>query len=102
MAFVVLPLMIKAHVAGFSTAFAGLAAGLTLGVGVAVQPTGRRLDQISGSPGAKVGVGAVAVGMLIASLATLSQNLALVPLAVTILGAGYGLTLVAGLLRSNR
>jgi len=97
-AFVVLPLMIRAHVAGFSIAFAGLAAGLTLGVGVAVQPLGRRLDTATGSRGAKVGLGAVALGMLVASLATLSQNLALVLLAVATLGAGYGLTLVAGLI----
>ncbi len=97
-AFVVLPLVAAARLSGIDIAFAGITAGVTLGVGVAAQPLGRRLEQARGSWGAKVGLGAVTVGLAIASLATLSQSIPFLLLAASVLGVGYGLTLVAGLL----
>lgn len=100
--FAVLPLVIQAHVAGFGSAFAGLTGGLTLGVGVAVQPLGHRLDSVDARLGARVGLGAVGIGMALASLAAFAENVLLVLLAAAVLGAGYGLTLVAGLLEVQR
>lgn len=101
-AFAVLPVVIARQVSGFGSAFAGLTAGLTLGVGVAVQPLGRRLDRADGARGTKAGLIAVVVGLFIASLAAFTASIPLVVLAAAVLGSGYGLTLVAGLLEVQR
>ncbi|HEX4246055.1 MAG TPA: MFS transporter, partial [Acidimicrobiales bacterium] len=45
-AFAVLPAVISTHTAGYGIAFAGGVAGLTLAVGVLVQPVARRLDGV--------------------------------------------------------
>ena len=82
--------------------FATLLAALTLGTGVAVQSWARRLDARSAVLAPRVGLGAVVVGTLMAAgAATLAAPALAVP-ASLVLGCGYGLCLVAGLLEVQR
>ncbi len=101
-AFAVLPTVIAAHTRGHSVVFAGATAGLTLAVGVGVQPLARRLDRVDSARGGLVGIGAVAAGLLVGAAAAHLGNQALVLVAAVVLGAGYGLTLVSGLLEVQR
>lgn len=101
-AFAVLPTVISSHTHGFGIAFAGLTAGLTLGVGVLVQPIARRFDTVGHTRGATVGLAAVTAGMLVGAYAAHLENPLLVLVAAAVLGAGYGLCLVAGILEVQR
>jgi MFS family permease len=100
--FAVLPTVISARTTGYGIAFAGLVAGVTLGVGVAVQPLARRLDRADDARGASVGLAAVVVGLGLAALAAHLGSPALVLVTAAVLGAGYGCCLVAGLLEVQR
>jgi MFS family permease len=70
--------------------------------GVLVQPIARRLDRDDDARGASVGLAIVVLGMLLAALATHLVSPLLVLVAATVLGAGYGFCLVAGLLEVQR
>jgi MFS family permease len=101
-AFAVLPTVVSSHTQGYGIAFAGLVAGITLGVGVLVQPVARRIDRSDDARGAPVGMAAVVGGMLLAALSALLGSPILVLLTGAVLGAGYGFCLVAGLLEVQR
>ncbi len=100
--FAVLPTVVADNTTGFGIAFAGIVAGLTLGVGVLVQPVARRLDRSDSARGSAVGLGATVLGMGVAALAAEQRSPALVLAAAVVLGAGYGFCLVAGLLEVQR
>ncbi|MGO9029004.1 MAG: MFS transporter [Acidimicrobiales bacterium] len=100
--FAVLPTVVSSHTRGLGIAFGGLVAGVTLGVGVLVQPLARRIDRSDDARGAAVGMGAVVGGMLLAALAAHLVSPPVVVLAGAVLGAGYGFSLVAGLLEVQR
>jgi hypothetical protein len=101
-AFVVLPGIVSAQTKGFGIVFAGVCAGLTLTTGVLIQPLARRLDGIDSVRGASTGLGSIIGGMLMAALAALLHEWPLVLVADGLLGAGYGLCLVSGLLEVQR
>ena len=100
--FAVLPSVVSGRTQGFGIAFAGLIAALTLGVGVAIQPVARRFDRVGSPRGAVAGLTLVAVGMAAAALAAELSNPVVVLAASAILGGGYGLCLVGGLLEVQR
>ena len=100
--FAVLPTVISDRTRGYGIAFAGLVAGVTLGVGVLVQPLARRIDRADDARGASVGMAAVVAGMALAALAAHLASPALVLVTAAVLGAGYGFCLVAGLLEVQR
>lgn len=101
-AFAVLPSVVRGHTQGFGIAFAGAAAGVTMGVSVLVQPIARRLDRVSSVRGAAAGLGSVIAGMLVAAAAAVAGSPLLVLAAAVVLGAGCGLCLVSGLLEVQR
>ncbi len=101
-AFAVLPTVVAGHTTGYGVAFAGAVAGVTLGVGVAVQPLARRLDRADSVRGGVVGMAAIVLGMALAALAAARTSPVLVLVAAVVLGAGYGLCLVSGLLEVQR
>jgi len=100
--FAVLPTVLGDRTRGYGIAFAGLVAGITLGVGVAVQPLARRIDRSDDARGAAVGMVAVVAGMALAALAAHLGSPPLVLATAAVLGAGYGFCLVAGLLEVQR
>jgi len=100
--FAVLPSVVSGRTQGFGIAFAGLIASLTLGVGVAIQPVARRFDRVGSPRGGVAGLTLVAVGMAAAALAAELSNPVVVLAASAILGGGYGVCLVGGLLEVQR
>jgi MFS family permease len=96
-ALAVLPGVVAPSIGRLGTLFAGITAGVTLGCGVLVQPSARRLGRRSPLTVAGVGLLAVAAGMALSAVVTVTQSPALVLLAAAVLGSGYGLCLVFGL-----
>ncbi|MFC0581586.1 MFS transporter [Micrococcoides hystricis] len=86
------------HVLLYSTA----AVALTLGAGVAVQALARRVDSERSAAATLTAISTTVVGLLIALMTALTQFAWLGLLASTLLGAGYGLILVAGLSETQR
>ena len=101
-AFAVLPGLVEGHVGHLAVLFSAACAGVTLAVGVLIQPTGRRLVARSARAGPLTGLGAAVAGTLVAALGAGLRNWPLVLAACVLLGVTYGLTLVAGLYEVQR
>jgi MFS family permease len=101
-AFAILPSLVSSHVGGYAIVFGAVAAVLTLGTGVLVQPLARRLDHPGQVSGALFGLAATAAGVLLGAAAAAAGSPVLALLATLPLGAGYGLGLVSGLLETQR
>ena len=97
-AFAALPVLVSQHLGSFQIGFAALMAALTLGVGVLIQPLARRLDRRGPGRGVRAGLIAVTAGLLVGAFAVQAGSWPLVLPAEALLGAGYGLCLVSGLL----
>lgn len=101
-AFAVLPGLVSAHIGSYQVLFAAGVAAVTLGVGVFIQPLGRRLDSAGGIRAAVTGLACVVLGLALAAVAAATAQPGWVIAASAALGAGYGLCLVAGLLEVQR
>jgi hypothetical protein len=101
-AFAVLPGEVGGSVGHFATVYAGIAAGVTLGAGLLVQPLARRMSARHVRSVVFAGLGAVVVGLGIAALTVVTANPVLALVAAVVLGAGYGLCLVFGLTEVSR
>ncbi len=101
-AFAVLPGLVRHSTASFQVGFAALIAGLTLTLGVLIQPLARRLDRVEDVRGTITGLAAMSAGMLLGALAASRQSWPIVLPAAMLLGSGYGLCLVSGLLEVQR
>ncbi len=97
-AFAVLPAMIAAELGHFQIGFAALTAALTLAAGVLIQPLARRIDRASPGRGLLTGLAATLAGLALAVLAVALGSWPLALPADVLLGAGYGLCLVSGLI----
>jgi hypothetical protein len=97
-AFAVLPVMIAGDLGRFRIGFAALTAALTLGVGVLIQPLARRIDRAGSGRGLISGLAATLAGLGLAAVAVSLGSWPLALPADVLLGAGYGLCLVSGLL----
>lgn len=67
--FAVLPELVTHSTEGFRVGFAALIAGVTLGVGILIQPLARRLDRTPGVRGMVAGLAAIAAALLLGALA---------------------------------
>jgi hypothetical protein len=101
-AFAVLPGLVAHRTGSFQVGFAAIIAGLTLAVGVLIQPLARRLDQTDDVRGTLTGLSAICAGTALGALAAHQQSWPLVIPAAILLGCGYGLCLVSGLLEIQR
>ena len=101
-AFAVLPTAVGGAVGHDATVYAGIAAGLTLGAGLLVQPVARRMSDRHVRLVVVAGLGAVIAGLGVAALAAWLTGPVLALVAAVILGAGYGLCLVFGLTEVSR
>ena len=100
--FAVLPALVARSTGGFAVGFAAVIAGLTLALGVLIQPLARRLDRIDDIRGLAAGLVAGCAGTLVGALACADQSWPLVIPAAALLGCGYGMCLVSGLLETQR
>lgn len=96
-AFAVLPSLLTDQVGGFPIAFAGVMAILALGCALGIQVVARRIDTPSSARASIVALAIVGAGMALAGWASTALSLPIGVVAAVVLGAGYGLALVAGL-----
>jgi MFS family permease len=101
-AFAVMPTLVSGHTHGYGVVFAGAVAGVTLTAGVSIQPVARRLDRVDDARGATAGLAAVTIGLVLAAVAAHTLDPVDVVIADAVLGVGYGLALVSGLLEVQR
>jgi MFS family permease len=99
LSFAVQPAALGAGLAGVGLVYATLLTTVTLGAGVAVQSWARRISPVTG---ARIGLAALVVGLLVAAAAAALGSPVLAVAASAVLGASYGLCLVAGLLEVQR
>jgi len=97
-AFAVLPAMIAGDLGHFQIGFAALTAALTLAAGVLIQPLARRIDRTGSGRGLLAGLSATLAGLALGALTAATGSWPLALPADILLGAGYGLCLVSGLI----
>lgn len=100
-AYAVLPALMTEHVAAAPIAFSALLCAVTLGVGFSVQHLGRNLVT-GGRAGLLVALGLVVCGMALAAWASAALTVPASLVAAAVLGAGYGMALLAGLQEIQR
>ncbi|WP_181783038.1 MFS transporter [Pseudonocardia pini] len=88
--------------AGFGLVFATLLTAVTLSAGVGIQSVARRLDARNPLAGGRLGLVLVAVGTLVAAGTAVTGSLVVAVVASAILGAGFGISLVSGLIEVQR
>lgn len=101
-AYAVLPGLMLHHSDGMPVAFSALLTVLTLGCGLGVQVLARLVDTDRSARASVVALVILVVGMGLAVWAAATLNLAVVIATAAVLGAGYGLALVAGLSEVQR
>lgn len=101
-AYAVLPGLMRDHSGGMPIAFSALLTVVTLAVGFGVQTLGRLIDTHRSARASVVALAILVVGMGLAAWASRTLALPVVLLAAAVLGAGYGLALVAGLSEVQR
>jgi len=101
-AYAVLPSLMATEVPGAPIAFSALLTVVTLGCGFAIQSAARRIDLPGTARASVVGLLLVIAGLLVAAFAFDVLTLWAALLTTVVLGAGYGITLVAGLQEVDR
>ena len=102
LAYAVLPALLHRASHGYDVAVAALLALATLGTGAAVQVGLRRLPSSLRRHAPHVGVAAMAVGAALCARAAVAPTLWLAAVAAVVLGLGYGICLVTGLVEVQR
>ncbi|MFW0789403.1 MFS transporter [Gordonia sp. CPCC 205333] len=101
-AYAVIPAVMTSHTAGAPIAFAALCCVAGLAAGFGIQSVGRRIDDPTGVRGVVVALVVLMVGMLLAAAAANALTLWLALVAATVLGCGYGMAMISGLLEVQR
>lgn len=101
-AYAMMPKLVESRLGELNLAFATLLTVVTLGTGALVQPQVSRLNSITHGRALVVGMALMVTGVLsaVATAVTVSPVLALVT--GILLGAAYGITVVAGLVEIQR
>jgi hypothetical protein len=100
-AYAVLPALVTTHTGGAPIAFSALLCVVTLGVGFAVQQVGRYLGA-DGLRGVVVALLLLVLGMGCAAWAAATLTIGVALIAAAVLGAAYGMALLAGLQEIQR
>ncbi|WP_216906270.1 MFS transporter [Nocardia noduli] len=101
-AYAVMPTLMAPRVHGASIAFSALITVITLGCGVAIQSVARRIDRPGTARAAVVSLSLVVCGMVSAVFAAHILTMWATILTAVVLGAGYGIGMVAGLQEIER
>jgi MFS family permease len=101
-AYAVLPGLMRARTGGMPIAFSAMLTVVTLAVGFAVQQLARLVDTRHSARASVVALVILVAGMALAARAAATLALPVVLAAAAVLGAGYGLALVAGLSEVQR
>ncbi|GAA5091057.1 MFS transporter [Nocardia iowensis] len=101
-AYAVMPTLMAPHIHGAPIAFSALVGVITLSCGFAIQSVARRIDKPGTARAAVVSLVFVTCGMVTAAWASGALTLWATLATAVILGAGYGIGLVAGLQEIER
>jgi MFS family permease len=101
-AYAVLPSLMADESGHEPIAFSALMSVTALGAGFAIQSVARRIDTPLGARGAIVALAILTVGMFLAAWAASTLTIVAALIAAVVLGCGYGMALVAGLLEVQR
>ncbi|MFI9406792.1 MFS transporter [Nocardia sp. NPDC052316] len=101
-AYAVMPTLMAPHINGAPIAFSALVGVITLSCGFAIQSVARRIDKPGTARAAVVSLVFVTCGMIAAAWASGALTLWATLATAVILGAGYGIGMVAGLQEIER
>lgn len=101
LAFVVGPALVADGTGAYATAFAALAAVVTLACGAAVQPFVPRLGRFVGGRQAVVGLALVVVATLLLAVDVRARSITLALVAAGLLGVAYGICILTGLVETQ-
>ena len=97
-AYAVMPALVQEQLGEWTTLYATVLTVVTLGAGALVQNSVPRINRWTGGRGLVVGLGLMAVGMMLAGVAALVASPILAFIVGTVLGVAYGICVVAGLI----
>jgi MFS family permease len=101
-AYAIMPTLMAPRVHGAPIAFSALITVITLGCGFAIQSVARRIDRAGTARAAVVALVLVTCGMALATWASGAVAMSVAVVTAVVLGAGYGIGLVAGLQEIER
>lgn len=96
------PVLLADAAGSLGLAYATLLSVIALGSGALIQPVAKRIDSVSSARGLIVALLTLLVGLGVMIAATSSDSLILGVCASVVLGAGFGIGLVSGLLEVQR
>lgn len=96
------PVLLADAAGELGLAYATLLSVVALGTGALVQPVAKRIDSVSSARGVLVSLLTLLAGLGVMTLATAADSLLLGVAASVVLGAGFGIGLVSGLLEVQR
>lgn len=97
-AYAIMPSLVETRLGDFATLYATLLTVLTLGVGAVAQTRVVLLNRVTRGRALVVGLAGMTTGMGLAAIAAVVQSPVLVVVVAAILGASYGVCVIAGLL----
>ncbi|MFW0786603.1 MFS transporter [Gordonia sp. CPCC 206044] len=101
-AYAVIPALMAVKTSGAPIAFAALCCVLGLAAGFGIQSVGRRIDDPDGVRGVVLALVILAVGMALAAASAAALTIWLALVAAAVLGCGYGMAMISGLLEVQR
>jgi len=101
-AYAVIPALLTESTSSWPIVFAGLCCVLGLTAGFFVQSLGKRIDRPGSVRAMVTAMLLVALGMCLAAIAADIATIPMALVAATVLGCGYGMTLISGLLEVQR
>ncbi|MEV0948569.1 MFS transporter [Rhodococcus sp. NPDC049939] len=101
-AYAVMPALMSSRSGGVPVAFSALLCMIALSSGFGIQALGRRIDTPRNGRAVAVALGVLMAGMSIAAIASGVLTVPMSIIAAAVLGCGYGLALVSGLLEVQR
>lgn len=101
-AYALLPQLLSDSAGNAPIAFSGLMTVITLGCGVGIQMFGKVIDTHRSARASAVAMAVITVGTIFGAIAARTLSLPLGITSAAVMGAGYGLALVAGLSEVQR
>ncbi|MDL9948499.1 MFS transporter [Gordonia sp. ABSL11-1] len=96
------PVLLADAAGGMGLAYATLLSVIALGSGALIQPVARRIDSHSSARGLVVALLTLVAGLAVMILAVSTENLLVGAAASVVLGSGFGIGLVSGLMEVQR
>ncbi len=96
------PVLLSDAAGGLGLAYATLLSAIALGSGALIQPVARRLDSHSSARGIIVALATLIAGLAVMVIAVSTDDLVIGVLASIVLGCGFGIGLVSGLMEVQR